>query len=131
MGLNSYYYDGLQPKMNAGMIKLHILFKWLYYYLRTKLLVESYWNMNYYRVQCGQILLIQLVGSYCAPLLIKAINLLKHCFFFCMNIDGAKYFMTSHYLETFNCHFYCFLPLCMWMMVTTINCVMSFSTQRE
>ena len=23
MGLNSYYYDGLQPKMNAGMIKLH------------------------------------------------------------------------------------------------------------
>ena len=23
MGLNSYYYDGLQPKMYAGMIKLH------------------------------------------------------------------------------------------------------------
>ena len=22
MGLNSYYYDGLQPKMSAGMIKL-------------------------------------------------------------------------------------------------------------
>ena len=23
MGLNFYYYDGLQPKMRAGMIKLH------------------------------------------------------------------------------------------------------------
>ena len=23
MGFNSYYYDGLQPKMRAGMIKLH------------------------------------------------------------------------------------------------------------
>ena len=23
MGLNSYYYDGLQPKMSAGMIKWH------------------------------------------------------------------------------------------------------------
>ena len=23
MGLNSYYYDGLRPKMSAGMIKLH------------------------------------------------------------------------------------------------------------
>ena len=29
MGLNFYYYDGLQPKMSAGMIKLHeCIFEW-------------------------------------------------------------------------------------------------------
>ena len=41
--------------------------------------------MNYCRVQCGQLLLIQLVGSYWVPLLIKAINLLKY--FFVRNVS--------------------------------------------